>query len=173
MRSALLLACLLSSLLGLNACGPTTAAPTDPIAVRNLLQQELYQLQTGLERSDAILASAMIDDRFTMDNNVSARYRDTGWSGSGVATFRGFLNDVFNLQANISANLFLADVVIDGDLATASVSLDWHSQRTDTVPPGQFASLNHDYFFFRRRGAAWLLLRWQEVPTPPPPFDLP
>jgi hypothetical protein len=143
----------------------------DPHAIRSIVLQELLQLETGIERGDTLRASSIVADAFTMDNNVATRYRDSDWSGSGVASFRSFLNDVFHLHDNIELDFSLGDLVVEGDLATATVTVDWHSQRTDVVPPGQYVARSTDYFFFQRTAGSWLLLKWREVPAPPPPFD--
>src|SRR5438105_4243489 len=134
MRAYLLSCCLIALAAVASACGKTTSGPTDPVAVRSLVEQELLILQNGFQRGDVVMGSSIIDSRFTMDDNVSSRYRDKAWDGSGPQSFRSFLSDVFNLHANIAVNFYLSDVAIDGDLATATVFVDWHSQRTDTVP---------------------------------------
>jgi hypothetical protein len=170
MRQVQTIAGTLLAVLVLAGCG-TGGAPVDPQSVRDLLDYQLFVIQTGMEREDIALASTPIDERSTMDNNVCARYADRNWDGRGPQSFRSFLNDAFNLHANIDCELLLKDVVLEGDLATATVEATWHSQRTDTVPPGQYAAENDDYFFFQRSGAAWRLLRWQETPDPPPPFE--
>lgn len=166
------LAAVTASILGLMLCACSThGAPLDPQQVRQLLDYQLFVLQTGLEREDIALASSPIDDRFTMANSVCARYADRNWEGRGPSSFRNFANDCFNLHANISCELILIEVQQDGDLATALVEATWRSQRTDNVPPGQYFVQEQDYFFFQRKGSAWRLLRWQETPDPPPPFE--
>jgi hypothetical protein len=157
-------------ILALAGCS-TGGAPVDPQSVRELLDYQLFVIQTGMERENVQLASTPIDDRFTMDSNVCIRYSDLGWDGRGPQSFRSFLSNTFNLHANIGFELILKDMVQEGDLATATVQTSWRSQRTDIVPPGQYAVETDDYFFFQRSGAAWRLLRWQETPDPPPPFE--
>ena len=158
---------------GLSSCGGSTA-PLDPIQLRSLLTQELLIISTGIERQDPLLASQPLDNDFHMDDNVAIRYQDSAWGGpdvKGPAPFLAFLNKVFGLHANIVMTLELSDVQQTGDLATASVHVVWNSTRTDNVPPGHYTADDHDYFFFRRRAEGWRLLRWQETPAPPPPFE--
>lgn len=165
------MATLLGAGLLLAGCAGGSGAPLDPVTVREVIDYQLYVIQTGMEREDPALASTPISDRFSMANEVSARYTDANWEGRGPSGFRGFLADTFDLHANISFELLLIDVIQEGDLATATVEANWRSQRTDSVPPGQYISEEVDYFFFERTGAAWRLLRWQETPDPPPPFE--
>jgi len=166
-RYGLQIVVLLAALL-LSGCG-TSGAPSDPQTVRDLLDYQLFVIQTGIEREDLSMASTPIGDRFTLANDVCARYADRNWEGRGPQSFRSFLNDSFNLHANIDFELTLVDVVQQGDLATATVQSAWRSQRTDSVPPGQYVTHDEDYFFFQREGAGWRLLRWQATPDPPPP----
>jgi hypothetical protein len=159
----------LAMLAGLAGCG-ASSAPPGPVELRDLLNSELTRLATGLERQDALLAAEPIDDDFGMQNNVAARYSDANWSGSGPSGFLAFLNNVFNLHANIQVSLEMSDLQQTGDLATATVHVVWNSTRTDAVPPGHYTADNVDYFFFRRRAAGWRLLHWQETPAPVPPL---
>jgi ketosteroid isomerase-like protein len=154
----------------LSACS-THGAPLDHSNVREVVDYQLFVLQTGVERGDIALASLPIDDRFTMDNTVAARYSDRNWEGRGQSSFRSFLNDTFNLHGNIEFELQLGNLQQDGNLATATVNASWRSQRKDSIPPGQYLSIETDYMLFQRKGSAWRLLRWQQTPDPAAPPD--
>ncbi len=158
----------------LAACGGSLSAPTDIIAVRAVLEQEVALLALGLSREDALLASQPVSDRFVMGNNIAVRYIDRNWDGRGIAAFRVFFggsDGVFAFNANIEQTLELTDVELQGDeLAAAIVLSSFSSVRVDRTPPEIVPPPIEpwrDQLVFQREGGAWRLISWDEAPLPP------
>lgn len=156
--------------LALSACSGGAGAPLDEPGVTALLRQHLQLIAEGVSREDPFLASQPVSELFVMGNNIAVRFRDAGWENSGIGAFRSFFATVFDLHENILLELELLEVDIVGDVATAKVKVDFNSVRVDRVPPENVTSSSEDYMLFQREAGAWLLIRWDEVP-PPPPHD--
>ncbi|GEM_PF-2119358 len=150
--------------LALAACGGAATAPLDISEVRAALANSLSLLATGIEREDPLLASQPVSERFVMGGNIAVRYRDEGWSGEGIGSFRDFFASVFELHANIGQSLTLRDVELIGDVATARVHNEFVSSRVDRVPPENYTAAGWDWLVFEREAAGWLLISWDEAP---------
>jgi len=167
MRTVLttLACCILASCMGAGG------VPTGIAGVRTVITHDLTLLAAAVNREDPYTAAQPVSDSFVMGANVGTRYLDAGWTGVGAGAFRAYLTGVFSVHANVDLTLTLGDVQLDGDVATATVSVDFTSVRIDRTPPESFATgASDDYFVFKREPGAWRLIRWDVVP-PPPPHD--
>jgi len=146
-----------------------SGTPTDISDVRAELEASLSKLALAIEREDPVLASQIASERFVMSDNIAVRYSDSGWSGTGIGSFRTFFDGVFTVHANISQTFELRDVEQVGDVATARVYNELVSSRTDRTPPEGHIAAGWDWFIFERIGMNWLLILWEEAPAPDEP----
>lgn len=159
----------------LSACGASTA-PVEQDAVQKIVEQELGIISGGIENEDAITASQPISSLFVLGPNVALRYSvnpfpPAGVEATGVRPFRAFFADAFRINANISQDFTLSELILTGDVATAKVQSVFNSTRIDSVPPQNTTATKDDFFIFQREGGAWRLVRWDEVPVESPPAD--
>jgi len=153
----------------LAGCAGSDAVPVQIGDVRDEVQASLAKLALAIEREDPILASQIASERFVMSDNIAVRYSDSGWSGTGIGSFRTFFDGVFTVHANISQTFELRDVEQVGDVATARVYNELVSSRTDRTPPEGHIAAGWDWFIFERIGMNWLLILWEEAPAPDEP----
>ncbi|MCH7472627.1 hypothetical protein IIA79_06715 [bacterium] len=163
-------------LIALAACRGASGPPVDYDAVRAAVVSALGIINIGIEREDPILASQPLSELFTMGGNVAIRYSDEifpegeGAPRSGIALFRGFFADAFEVHANIFHSFTLIELDLSGEVATATVEVEFNSLRVDRNPPENHVASGTDYLVFQLEGGAWRLVSWDEVP---PPFEEP
>ena len=162
----------LTLLLLLTACG-ASAGPQTEAEIQAAVLAALVELDTGIEREDPFLASHPAAEQFRMSNNIAVRYTDGEFSNSGPAALRGLFSTAFALHANILHETTLQDFVINGDVATATVEIQFNSLRVDKVPPENFTATSSDILVFILERGNWKILAWDETPTEQPPAGQP
>jgi hypothetical protein len=155
---------------GIAACS-TAGAPSGEAEVRAFIEESLGLIATGLQREDAVLASAPASDQFVMGSNVAIRYLDAGWNGQGIGALRGFFSAAFQTQQNISQQFRLASLELVGGVATAVVVSEYSSVRVDRVPPENTTASGEDIMVFQLEDSGWRLVSWDQPlpPEAPPP----
>lgn len=152
----------------LSACG-VSGSPSGEAEVRAFVEESLRLIATGLQREDAVLASAPASDSFVMGSNVAIRYLDAGWSGQGVGTLRAFFGAAFQVQQNISQSFHLASFELVGSVATVVVTSEYSSVRIDRVPPENTTASGEDIMVFQFEDSGWRLVSWDQPLAPEPP----
>lgn len=145
------------------SCGGGNAPVTED-EVGSVLATHLAVLANGIVREDAELASQPISERFTMGDNTGVRYRDAGWEGRGVQSFRDYFAAVFNIYENISINFTILSLDVNGEVATAVVSSDFSGVKVNTTPPESFTAEGYDYMIWQLEDRGWRLITWEVAP---------
>jgi hypothetical protein len=155
---------LLAGLLLLCACG-ASGTPVDEASVQAVLEQHLAVIANGIVREDPVLASQPASASFTMGANPGVRYLDSGWSGTGVQAFRNYWEAVVGLYENISINLEIKSLDVNGDVATAVVDSKFSAVKMSSVPPESVTADGHDYMIWQLEPKGWRLIMWDEAPA--------
>ena len=162
---------MLSVLLSMFVAGCAEGDSTDPqsdvlVSVRSALEI----LQAGFDRENETLVSQSAGSRFVLGGNVSIRYSDVAFSGSGQAAMRSFFGGAFDTLANVEQELEIREVNVIGDVAIAQVDTTFTALRLDRTPAENIIFSGVDYMLFEREAGGWRLMRWDDnasnVPTP-------
>lgn len=153
--------------LTLCSCG-ASVGPLEESEVRASILGSLKQVDSGIEREDAFLASAPAGELFRMNNNIAVRYSDGNFEGSGPDALRGVYSKAFNRHANILHTMTLTELVVSGEVATATVEVEFNSLREDKVPPENFTSTSTDILVFTLDHGKWKIRSWEEPPVEEP-----
>ncbi len=145
------------------ACGGGNA-PVTAVEVQGVLATHLAVIANGIVREDPLLASQPISERFLMGDNVGVRYRDAGWEGRGVQSFRDYFNAVFAVSENLSINFSILSLDVNGEVATAVVTSTCSGVKVGATPPESFTADGYDYMIWQLEARGWRLITWDVAP---------
>jgi hypothetical protein len=150
-------------LLALTSCG-SGSAPLETGEVQQVLEHHLAVLANGIVREDPLLCSQPVSERFVMGGNIGVRYREAGWEGAGVQSFRSYWDSVFSQFENISISFLIESLDVNGEVATAVVTSQFSGVKVGPVPPESFTADGFDYMVWQRELKGWRLISWDVAP---------
>ncbi|MDQ3024433.1 MAG: nuclear transport factor 2 family protein [bacterium] len=134
--------------------------------VRRVVTENLARISIDICSEDVHEAEGFIHDSFVLQPEVAARFNVGPFEGMGKAAFRSFFERVVEKYGDISLTFTVNQIDVEGNLASAHVTVSFSGNNTDAIPPVELNFTENDLFVFEYNGDTYALINWGEDPNP-------
>lgn len=137
----------------------------DPAEVRRQVSENAQQIAVDITSEDVFQASLLVHDSFELQPEVAQKFDVGPFEGKGQAAFRSFFERVVEKYGDLELILDVNSVDVEGNLATAHVTVTFSGNNTDAVPPAELNFTEEDLLVFEWNGQEFALINWGEDPA--------